>query len=131
MANGKSMRLFEHRVAATAAKALSRGPGYAKWADDRLNLLTSARLVAEQLAGVDNADLALANASVYLEAFGHIVMDWVWLEQALIAPIDQSGGRTDDAALYRGKLQAKAAVGRNFRRLPLDSSGTRPSTWRC
>jgi hypothetical protein len=27
----------------------------------------------------------LPNATVYLEAVGHVVMAWIWLEQALIA----------------------------------------------
>ena len=32
----------------------------------------------------------LANASVYLEAFGHIAIAWTWLEQALAAENRQS-----------------------------------------
>ncbi|MGW0103141.1 acyl-CoA dehydrogenase C-terminal domain-containing protein, partial [Nocardia sp. NPDC003354] len=28
-------------------------------------------------------ELALANASVYLEAVGHVVIAWMWLEQVL------------------------------------------------
>ena len=43
--------------------------------------------------------VALANASVYLEAFGHLVIAWIWLEQFLAA-----GGRT--GAFYDGKRQA-------------------------
>jgi len=41
----------------------------------------------------------LANASIYLEAFGHVVAAWIWLEQALVA-----GGRP--GAFYDGKRQA-------------------------
>ena len=106
MANGKSMRLFEQRAAATAARALAMEPELAKWADALVSRLASARLVAEQLAKIENADLALANASVYLEAFGHIVMAWIWLEQALIANAGQTKASADDAAFYRGKVQA-------------------------
>ena len=32
-----------------------------------------------------NPELRLANASVYLEAFGHVTILWVWVEQALAA----------------------------------------------
>ena len=106
MANGKSMRLFEQRAAATAARALAMEPELAKWADALVSRLASARLVAEQLAKIENADLALANASVYLEAFGHIVMAWIWLEQALIANAVQTTASADDTAFYRGKVQA-------------------------
>ena len=41
----------------------------------------------------------LANAAIYLEAFGHVVAAWIWLEQALVA-----GGRP--GAFYDGKRQA-------------------------
>jgi len=42
---------------------------------------------------------ALANATVYLEAFGHVVVAWIWLEQALAAH-----GRAGD--FHDGKRQA-------------------------
>lgn len=32
-----------------------------------------------------NPETALANSAIYLEAFGHVVLAWVWLEQALAA----------------------------------------------
>ena len=37
--------------------------------------------------------------AIYLEAFGHVVAAWIWLEQALVA-----GGRP--GAFYDGKRQA-------------------------
>ncbi|NLU70625.1 acyl-CoA dehydrogenase [Streptomyces sp. HNM0574] len=43
--------------------------------------------------------LALANATVYLEAVGHVVVAWVWLGQFLA-----TGGREDD--FHHGKRQA-------------------------
>ena len=46
----------------------------------------------------------LANASVYLEAVGHTIMAWIWLEQALVAARGLDSGREQD--FYRGKLQA-------------------------
>ncbi len=46
-----------------------------------------------------DAGRALANATVYLEAFGHVVLAWIWLEQALAAH-----GRAGD--FYDGKRQA-------------------------
>ena len=44
----------------------------------------------------------LANASLYLEAFGHLVLSWIWLEQALAAAAMQQG----DQDFYAGKQQA-------------------------
>jgi alkylation response protein AidB-like acyl-CoA dehydrogenase len=45
--------------------------------------------------------LALANASVYLEAVGHVVIAWMWLEQVLALPGTESG-----APFHAGKRQA-------------------------
>jgi alkylation response protein AidB-like acyl-CoA dehydrogenase len=47
-------------------------------------------------------ELTLANASVYLEAFGHLVMAWIWMEQAIAA---RRAVQTD-VDFYAGKLQA-------------------------
>jgi len=44
-------------------------------------------------------DIALANATVYLEAAGHVVVAWMWLSQLLAA--DPAGGD-----FYAGKWQA-------------------------
>jgi alkylation response protein AidB-like acyl-CoA dehydrogenase len=44
----------------------------------------------------------LANASAYLEAFGHIVMAWIWLQQSLTA---SANDRNEDSAFYLGKRQ--------------------------
>ncbi|HEX5638859.1 MAG TPA: acyl-CoA dehydrogenase [Burkholderiaceae bacterium] len=46
---------------------------------------------------------ALANATAYLEAFGHVVMAWIWLDQSLAAT---RNFRADDGDFYRGKWQA-------------------------
>ena len=53
-------------------------------------------------------DLALANASVYLEMVGHIVVAWMWLRQALVA-VAKLPGRT----------------GRRSRLLPGQAAGVR------
>jgi butyryl-CoA dehydrogenase len=48
---------------------------------------------------------ALANATPYLQAFGHVVLAWVWLDVALVA-VRPGGGAPADAALRAGKLAA-------------------------
>ncbi len=52
------------------------------------------------------ADLnaGLANATLYLDAFGHVVVAWLWLEQALAAT--RASGGMSDQAFYAGKLAA-------------------------
>ncbi|MBB3036715.1 acyl-CoA dehydrogenase [Hoyosella altamirensis] len=67
---------------------------------------TRLRRAAERLTSVTatvwadgDAAVALANATVYLEAAGHVVLAWIWLEQALTAH-----GKAGD--FYDGKRNA-------------------------
>ena len=48
-------------------------------------------------------DEALANATPYLQAFGHVVVAWLWLDVARVAVAAAAG---KDDAFLRGKLQA-------------------------
>lgn len=61
-------------------------------------------LLDDLLAG--RASLALANSALYLKVFGHTVIGWRWLEQALCAERGLAAGNPADADFYRGKLQA-------------------------
>jgi hypothetical protein len=47
-----------------------------------------------------------ANATVYLEAFGHVVVAWIWLEQALVATSASVGIDTPGGMFYAGKRMA-------------------------
>lgn len=58
--------------------------------------------VTTQLHQSGDVNTTLANASIYLEAFGHIVMSWIWLSQALCA-LETEQNVHD---FYSGKLQA-------------------------
>ena len=68
------------------------------------------RLVAVTTAMFGSGDIeaAMANSVIYLEAFGHIVVAWMWLEQLIAAH-----GRDGD--FYDGKR----AAGRYFFRYEL------------
>ena len=56
--------------------------------------------------GQGKINQALANSALYLNAFGHMVIGWRWLEQAVCAERGLAEGKANDAAFYRGKLQA-------------------------
>ncbi len=58
--------------------------------------------VTTQLHQSGDVNTTLANASIYLETFGHIVVSWIWLSQALSALDAQH----NDQDFYAGKLQA-------------------------
>ncbi|WP_237065749.1 acyl-CoA dehydrogenase [Microbulbifer guangxiensis] len=54
-----------------------------------------------------DVDRGLANASLYLDAFGRVVLAWMWLRQALAAQrgLESASGHSEQD-FYRGKLQA-------------------------
>ncbi|QTT91297.1 acyl-CoA dehydrogenase [Pseudomonas chlororaphis] len=49
---------------------------------------------------------SLANSALYLKAFGHAVIGWRWLEQAIRAQEGLARGNAADVGFYKGKLQA-------------------------
>jgi len=58
------------------------------------------------LYGAGDMNKTLANASIYLEAVGHVVVAWIWLQQAWLAAARLGDASATDADFYRGKLQA-------------------------
>ena len=116
MAGGAGLEALASVVRDTAERATAEGGEAAELAADLDASL--ARLVEVtrtiHAAGDGAADLALrlANASVYLEAAGHIVLAWVWLEQLLA-----TDGRDD--AFHQGKRHAA----RYFYRFELPQTG--------
>jgi alkylation response protein AidB-like acyl-CoA dehydrogenase len=62
--------------------------------------------VTQALYGAGDMNKTLANASVYLEAVGHTVVAWMWLEQAILAEHKLGAASEADQDFYRGKLQA-------------------------
>ena len=58
-------------------------------------------------AGADNERVYLANATCYLDMFGHVVIAWMWLRQASVASLALAAGASgDDRLFYQGKLAA-------------------------
>ena len=51
-------------------------------------------------------DSGLANASVYLDLVGHVVIAWMWMKQALVAVKRVGTGDETSRNFYLGKLQA-------------------------
>lgn len=62
--------------------------------------------VTTALHGSGDLSRTLANASVYLEAFGHLVVAWLWLEQAAVAQRHAGSDAGPEEGFYAGKLQA-------------------------
>lgn len=112
MRGGAGLDALDALLAATVARGRAAGGEAAEHAD----ALDAARVrlveVTRSLHAEPDVAARLANASVHLEATGHVVVAWVWLEQLLAA-----AGRDDD--LGRGKR----AAARYFFRYELPRTG--------
>ena len=112
MGQGAGLQLLVSTIGATVERARGNGGEAAELAVllqvkvDRIVTVTAC------LWGTGDVDLALANATVYLEAVGHVVVAWMWLEQLLAAE-----GKQGD--FYDGKRQAA----RYFLRWELPKTG--------
>lgn len=96
---GASLAELGKAVTATVEQAAAAGGEAAELA---ASLNASWQRVVEVTAAmyaVDDAEATLANSAIYLEAFGHVVMAWIWLEQFVVAD-----GQSGD--FYDGKRQA-------------------------
>jgi hypothetical protein len=103
MQNGAAFKALGTEVQKTIARALA-APELAGYAKALGAVLQRIEKVTQALYGAGDMNKTLANASAYLEAFGHAVVAWIWLQQALLA-VGKTG---HDADFYRGKLQACA-----------------------
>ncbi|MBX3660645.1 MAG: acyl-CoA dehydrogenase [Ramlibacter sp.] len=105
MEGGKGLQLLAARINGTIERAIQR-PDLAGWANalgQALQQVGSATKAA--WATGDPAD-ALPNAVPYMQAFGHMVLAWIWLDVSLAAPLDASNsiapsvGRTRATAYF-------------------------------
>jgi acyl-CoA dehydrogenase len=110
MADGRAARLFVAELESTVRRAAALSDADAGGelaAMGRQLAAMSARVFAtvRTLHATGDPELTLANASVFLEAFGHVVVAWLWLEQALVAQAASPAGEAD-TDFYSGKRQA-------------------------
>jgi alkylation response protein AidB-like acyl-CoA dehydrogenase len=105
---GRSYRLFKTRVESTIGRARAAASGDAKAQAEALErMLARLSEVTVNLHQFGDLRVTLANASSYLEAFGHVVVAFIWLEQALVAGARLAAGAAGhDADFYHGKLSA-------------------------
>ena len=98
MNEGAALMQFSARVSATIDHARELD-GLASHTDALHAQLKRLQQVTRTLWSAGDPVLTLANASVYLEAFGHIVIAWIWLQQAAAA-------HGKDSDFHQGKRQA-------------------------
>ena len=104
MQDGAAFRLLVARIAATrAALPPDAHPDTLHFANLLGEFAARLAAVTRTLWGGGDVRRTLANATIYLEAFGHIVMAWIWLEQSLAASRHYAEADRD---FYHGKWHA-------------------------
>lgn len=109
MRNGEAYAIFRNHVADVSARCCKH-PRLAPLAHSLEDALACLDDVNQALLPhlQDRSDLALANASIYLDLVGRVTASWIWMrqalaaEQALKAPALSEGDRD----FYQGKLSA-------------------------
>jgi len=100
MQGGAAFAALGQEIGATIGRARATGDAaLGEYADALQAAVARIATVTQQMHACGDPARTLANASIYLEAFGHAVIAWIWLEQACVAH-----GHGD--AFYEGKRQA-------------------------
>ncbi|MGR9089146.1 MAG: acyl-CoA dehydrogenase [Gammaproteobacteria bacterium] len=108
MGDSAAFKVFVSEVEATIAAARPFDT-LGEFADELAETLRELEATTAELIKIRDAGevtLFLANASLYLDTFGHIVIAWIWLMQAVAAAPKADAGADVERDFYRGKLQA-------------------------
>ena len=110
--NGRALGLLARRIARTLERAAedhtlaAHAEAMRAWLPAIEQAVTNAAGAAQR----DGSATALANASLLLDALGHYVVAWLWLEQMLVARREL----TDNTGARRALLEGKLEAGRYF-----------------
>ncbi|MGE0498802.1 MAG: acyl-CoA dehydrogenase [Ramlibacter sp.] len=104
MEGGKGLQLLAARINATIERAIQR-PDLAAHANALGQALQQVGAATKAAWSTGDPADALPNAVPYMQAFGHMVLAWIWLDVALaIPPLDAS----NSVAAHAGRLRATA-----------------------
>jgi alkylation response protein AidB-like acyl-CoA dehydrogenase len=102
---GAGLAILAARIGRTCANAARSAP-----LSRQAVLLTDAwrrvTVVTNSLAALTEVELRLANAAAYLEAFGHVVVGWLWLDQAVTCEAALATAGAAEYDFYHGKIAA-------------------------
>jgi len=103
---GKALHLLLERIKTTILCA-KKIEVFSDEVEGLSQIIGAIRRSTEAAINCENLDRSLANATLYLDAIGHTVVAWLWLEQAIVA--HRALGSAESEAnrnFYEGKLSA-------------------------
>ncbi|MCW2511308.1 MAG: acyl-CoA dehydrogenase [Mycobacterium sp.] len=101
--DGASLAELGRAVTATVEQATAAGGEAAELAAQLKSSWERLVEVTGAMFATADSEATLANSAIYLEAFGHVVMAWIWLEQFIVA---ESADGDSSSDFYNGKRQA-------------------------
>lgn len=105
IANGAALKLLAKEIEQTITSAVEHSE-FTIYAQQLGAAMVSVQSCLEGVSKTDDPSLALANATLFLDAMGHVVIAWLWLKQAIAAKSGLEQGSQSDKAFYSGKLAA-------------------------
>lgn len=105
MREGAALKLLVREINAAIAVA-SKTAELRDLADALPEALSQCQSTIESVVQCNDIRQALANATPFLDAFGHVVIAWMWLNQAIAAVEGLENGKEEDKEFYRGKISA-------------------------
>jgi butyryl-CoA dehydrogenase len=98
MQNGAAVAVLRDEIQITLDAAADRA-GLASHCGQLSDALAQVEATIKAVSEADDSALALANATIFLDAMGHVVIAWMWLKQAVAATVGLDKG-------HEGKLAA-------------------------
>ena len=105
LAGGVTLAIFEEEMQ-PALKAAAESESLASMGETLAEIWKLAKQTVETVNQEPDTVARLSSATPFLDAFGHVVIGWLWLRQALIAEEVLKNGAQADGDFYEGKLAA-------------------------
>jgi hypothetical protein len=106
--NGAGYKLVAKKISETIdeAQANEKLAEFAKTLEASLAIISKTTQKVGQELAAGNVNLALANATLYLDMFGHMIIGWQWLKMALVADGNLIARQSQNTNFYKGKIAA-------------------------
>jgi butyryl-CoA dehydrogenase len=105
MHNGAAVSILRDELQVTLEEASST-PELMPFCGQLESALQSVESTILATSQAEDPSLALANATIFLDAMGHLVIAWMWLKQGVAAVNGKQAGNLSDLAFYDGKIAA-------------------------
>jgi hypothetical protein len=105
LAGGVTLAIFEEEMQ-PALNAVAGVESFAAMGEALADIWALAKQTIESVNQETDTVTRLASATPFLDAFGHVVIAWLWLRQALVAQKALKSDAQADADFYEGKIAA-------------------------